>query len=73
MRHSTHICKKETILLDMLMLSFLQLLDFVSMNRASRNQNNRSYVKGEEGWHKEAWAFLKVCILFYAAMLVNSY
>lgn len=30
------------------------------MNRASKNKYNQNTVKGEEGWHKEAWAFLKV-------------
>ena len=36
------------------------MLDFVSMNRASKNQTMRTGVRGEEGWHKEAWAFLKL-------------
>ena len=34
-----------------------QLLDFVSMNAASRKYN---IVKQEGGWHRIAWAFLKV-------------
>ncbi|XP_041358926.1 jouberin-like [Gigantopelta aegis] len=36
---------------------FFELLDFVSMNAAARKYNN---VKNEGGWHRIAWAFLKV-------------
>ncbi|XP_070556503.1 jouberin-like isoform X2 [Ptychodera flava] len=36
---------------------FFELLDFVSMNAASMNYNN---AKSEGGWHRIAWAFLKL-------------
>ena len=57
------LCKYEqsipelfTIFVSLLVISItlvflLQLVDFVSMNRASQN---------DEGWHRIAWAFLKV-------------
>ncbi|XP_067938585.1 jouberin-like isoform X2 [Watersipora subatra] len=41
-------------------IMFFEVLDFVSMNRALKNKYSKNVIKGEEGWHKEAWAFLKL-------------
>ncbi|XP_046556867.1 LOW QUALITY PROTEIN: jouberin-like [Haliotis rubra] len=42
---------------DLKIILFFELLDFVSMNTASRKYNNE---KQEGGWHRIAWGFLKI-------------
>ncbi|XP_067677966.1 jouberin-like [Haliotis asinina] len=42
---------------DLKVILFFELLDFVSMNTASRKYNNE---KQEGGWHRIAWGFLKI-------------
>lgn len=48
----------------------LQLLDFVSMNTASRQYDE---AKTQGGWHRIAWAFLKVRSLVNFTIVIRYY
>ena len=53
---------------DMLFSCPVKILDFVSMNVAATKSKT---LKGEGGWHRIAWGFLKVRILQFIITLFN--